>query len=610
MEVSFDDSAAQSMDKAAKHYVSLFRLPSRRKTLLLLAFVSTIGSLLSVATLFRSVEGIAYGILVGFSLFLTTWAFDCATSELVLKQDPIYDLRRTTTLSLFCWAIWFFFIFVGTALEIIAGVSWWIRLCLLGFSAVLIFRLIVFNSTSFLDRGRLALASVVSPCLNVIPFIALWIAVGYSTYPITFQRLLFVFFSPIVAMAATYFFLHLIDNVATGTLGIPALSLFKAFLLSWVVDSNGPLEEILERLSQTRTVELSLFRFESSERTVCMIVPSIHPGPFRNVGSSNLPFLLKQAMEKRYGCLACIPHGLFGHELDLASRVQNDKVMNSAVEAFDFDATKSVASPFTTMSDGAASASCQIFDDVALMSVTLAPKTTEDIPQELGLFVQQKAEKNGLVSCTIINAHNSINETNTTPQAAGSLREVTASCLEKAASMQCLPFEVGASSVLPEFRLEDGMGQGGITVIVFGVGGQKAAYVVIDGNNIVSGLREEILSALRSIGIDIGEVFSTDTHSVSGVVLGRRGYHPVGEVMNHDKLIDYVEGAAVSALADMRLGKSGCKKISVPNIKVIGREQLENLSLLTDKGLKRAVKGIVPICLASGILLMLFLLFM
>ena len=132
---------------------------------------------------------------------------------------------------------------------------------------------------------------------------------------------------------------------------------------------------------------------------------------------------------------------------------------------------------------------------------------------------------------------------------------------------------------------------------------------MIDGNNVVSGLREKMLSALGSIGIGAGEIFTTDTHSVSGIVLGKRGYHPIGEVIDHKKLIGCIEEAAFAAVAELKSARAGCRSISVSNVKVIGREQLENLSHLTDKGLQRAKKAIVPISLASGLLLMLFLLF-
>lgn len=604
--MSSHDSLTQSLDAAVKHYASLFKLPSYNKVILFLALTCTVGASLSVVVLFRSYEALAYGVFLGLSLFLSTFGLDCAISRLVLKRDPIYDLRRTATLSLFCWAIWFFFIFVGTMFGLIYGLSWWVRLCLFGFSAVLIFRLIVFNSTSFVDCKRLVLASLLFPCLNVIPFVVVWVVVSF---PITFQMPLFFIFSAVLSVVSSFFFLFLINEVADEKLGVPALSLFKAFLLSWIVGLNAPFEGFLEGLSEKQNVELALFRFDSSEGKVFMVVPSVHPGPFKNIGSSVLPYLLKDALEKESGCVACVPHGLFGHELDLASQAQNQKVVSNVVDAMDFPTSGAVSSPFVTEGDGLASACCQVFDKVAFLSVTLAPRTTEDIPQELGLFIRRKANELGLACCTVVNAHNSIDGMDGMPEALSSLQAVAASCLEKAASASRLPFEIGAHTVFPKFSLRDGMGYGGITVVTFRVGGQTAAYVVIDGNNIVSGLREKILSALGSLGISNGEVFTTDTHSVSGIVLGRRGYHPIGEVMPHEKLIGYIKQATVAALADMKHAKAGCRTISVANVKVIGKGRLESLSLLTDRGLQRAKRAIVPIALVSGLLSMLFLLF-
>jgi putative membrane protein len=170
---------------------------------------------------------------------------------------------------------------------------------------------------------------------------------------------------------------------------------------------------------------------------------------------------------------------------------------------------------------------------------------------------------------------------------------------------------VGAASVFPkEFSLQDGMGSGGITAIVVKVAEQKYAYVVIDGNNMVSGLREKILSALAASGFDESEVFTTDTHAVSAVVVGRRGYHPVGEVMNHDLLISYITDAAKAADASLERCKAGCKRLVVPQVRVIGQSRLESLSLLVDAGLKKAKQILGPIFAAEGLFLILLLTFL
>jgi putative membrane protein len=376
------------------------------------------------------------------------------------------------------------------------------------------------------------------------------------------------------------------------------------------VSLNAPLEDFLEKLGEEKDIEVSIIKFDASKPKAVIVTPSVHPGPFKNVGSSLLPFMLKTALEKELDCVACVPHGLLGHELDLASQLQNQKIINHIIASVGFKAYETKASRFVKVSDGVATVCCQIFGKSAFLSFTLAPKTTEDLPQELGLFVHQEAEKRGLKLCVVTNAHNSVNGVLDAHEALNALKTVAVTCLEQAVSMRQSPFEVGAATVMPrEFSLEDGMGPGGITVVVVKVGKQKTAYVVIDGNNMVSGLREKILSALNSIGIDEGEVFTTDTHAVNAVVLNKRGYHPVGEVMNHEKLISYIREATLAAVSNLERTKVKCRTEVVLNIKVIGAKQLETLCLLTDRTIQRAKKIVVPIFATASLLLTLFLSF-
>ena len=193
-------------------------------------------------------------------------------------------------------------------------------------------------------------------------------------------------------------------------------------------------------------------------------------------------------------------------------------------------------------------------------------------------------------------------------EALDALKDVAVTCLDKAVSSKQLTFQFGAATVIPkEFNLKDGMGPGGITVMVAKVGEQETAYVVIDSNNMVTGLREKILSSLLSLGINEGEVFTTDTHSVSAVVLNKRGYHPVGEVINHESLIGYIKEATFSAISDLERVRAACRSITVPDVKVIGEKLLETLCLLIDKSLQRAKKIAVPIFATNGLFLMLIL---
>jgi putative membrane protein len=605
MNVATADSLNQSMEKAVKHYSSLFMLPSYKKLLLLLAFACIVGEFLSTVILFPTLEGLINAAFMGISIFLATLLVDFAVAVLILRHDPIYDSRRTNGLSLFCWGLWFLFIFVGVALAKFSGISsWWIKLCLLGFSAVTILRLVVLFSTSSRGFARVIVASIVHPFACIMPFLAFWIGMGY---PLT-SLVYFFAFSFVVSLIASLLFVSALNSVGMRTLGMSSLPIFKAFLMDWIADLNAPFEDVLERLSENRNVDVSLIKFSSSKPKAVIIVPSVHPGPFKNIGSSLLPSMLKSTLEKELSCAVCVPHGLLGHEFDLASQVQNQKIIDRIVESVGFNVSEGKATPLIKVNNELATACCQVFGNFALLSFTLAPKTTEDLPQELGLFVHQEAEKYGLERSIVVNAHNSINGTENMPEALASLKEVAATCLKKAASLKQMPFEIGAASIIPkEYSLKDGMGPGGITVVVVKVGEHKTAYVVIDGNNMISGLREKILSALKSIEIDEGEVFTTDTHSVNAITLSIRGYHPVGETVDHKNLIDYIKNVTHTALSKLEHAKVGYYNTTVSDVKVIGEKKLEALCLLIDRALRKAKKTALPIFGVSGILLMLIL---
>ncbi|MEM3565381.1 MAG: DUF2070 family protein [Candidatus Bathyarchaeia archaeon] len=603
--VANDASFNQYLDRAIKHYKSLFRLPSYKRIILLLAVLCIFCGLLSTFNFSLSPVGLAYGLLLGFALFSVTLLTDRFTLFL-FKGDPIYDRRRTAALSLFCWALWLLFIFIGYVVSSFAVFPrWTIRLCLLGFSAVLTFRVIVLYSTSSVNHQRFLLVSILQPFLSLIPFTLSWWLNGTNITAI----LGFSAIALAAAFTSSFSFIFLLNLVGKRSVGEESIPIFKAFLLNWVTDLNVPFETFLEKLSEEHDVEVSILKFEGSNSRTFMVVPSVHPGPFKNVGSSLLPFMLKVALEQKFGGVACVPLGLLGHELDAASQSQVQRIIAGALESANFRVKEAKATPFIKVSDGLATVCCQIFGKTALISFSLAPKTTEDFPKELGDAVRKEAEKLGLESCITINAHNSIDGIINVQTALDALKNVATVCLKKASSARFAPFKMGASTVMPkEFSLKDGMGPGGITVVAVEVGSQRIAYVVVDGNNMVSGLREKILDALKPLGFSDGEVFTTDTHAVNAVTFNRRGYHPVGEAISHEKLVGYIVEAAKGAVAGIEPVRSGHRSTLILKVRVIGQRPLEKLCMLTDKVIQTAKRIIVPLFGATFLVLMLILL--
>ncbi|MDR2699395.1 MAG: DUF2070 family protein [Nitrososphaerota archaeon] len=582
----------------------MFFLPSCKRLILFLAVICICLTGVSTYVLFPTTPSLIRGLFLGITLFAITLITDIVMSKIVLK-DPIYILRRTVALSFFCWIFWLFFLILGVVFGLSFGTLWWFKLSLLGFGVVLTLRLVVLLATSSASHVRQILAALCWPYFCTGVFLVFWSNV--SVVVLT-SFLLYLVIAPIIAYVAVFIFLKVLDKIGNSLNGIPALSLFKAFILNWAVDANAPLEAYLEKMGETKDIDVVMIRFDASKPKAALIVPFVHPGPFKNIGSSLLPSLLKKHFEEAYECPICTPLGILGHELDLASQTQNFKVITQIIEAAKFETTETLASPFVQVSEGYATASCQVFGNTAFLSFTLSPKTTEDLPQELGQAVQKEAQKYGLNCAIVVNCHNSLTDVIDTFEHLAEFEVAAFKCLQKVASMPKKVFKVGSSTIYPEeFTLKEGMGTGGITAITVQVEDQKVVYIVIDGNNMISGLREKILSVINSSGFDASEIFTTDTHAVSALVTGRRGYHPIGEVMDQDKLIDYITDAAKTAAVNLEPAKAGCKHISVPQVRVIGGSRITSLSLFVDKAIMRAKQIVVPIFLTEGLLLILLL---
>jgi putative membrane protein len=592
------------IDKAVKRYSSLFTLP-RHSRILFLLFAVCILSGIVMATMLRFLfyNDLIVGSGLGIALFILITATDLTIHFTSFQEDLIFNLRRCSALSLYSATFWLAFILLGVMGDTL-GVEIWLKLFFVGFCVVLALRFLVLWTISFANIGKVSFYAALMPVTYAIPVI--FAASLAETKVLDVSTVLFLALSLVITLSAVLFFLYSLNRVGVKLLGVGSFSILKAFLASWTEDLNEPFERFFERFGVERDIKVSALAFRSNDRIkALMVVPAFHPGPFKNVGSSNLPHQIQTMLEnKLLNCIAAVPHGLSGHDLDLASQAQNQLVLNSVEKMTDFSDYDSVASSLVRVKRNGASVSCQLFGNCAFVTLTLAPETMEDLPPNLDSFIFNEAEKRGISAVINVDAHNSIEGPFKIDAAIKPLQEAVETCLKKVAALESKDFEVGIAKVVPpEFGLREGMGPGGIVVTVIRVSGQTSAYVTLDGNNIVSGLREQILSALAEIGVDDGEVFTTDTHVVNAVVLTARGYHPIGEVMDHETLIKHIKKAASNAIKNLEPAEVSWRTERIANVKIIGEKQIETMCMLVDKTVQKAKKLAISLFPLAGVVL-------
>jgi len=605
--VKTNDSMNNYIDKTVKRYSYLFTLPSHRKILILLFGFSLLNGILATSVLQSSLPYtniLVFGFLLGVLVFALTLVADFTVHSFSFKGDLVFNLRRCSALSMYSVMIWSCFNVLGVLINI-SLVGYWFKIFLVGFCVVLALRLLVLSAVSFANVGKIFFYSVLLPILYVIPIIVYKLYVFGSSF-FDVSTALFFFFSLVIVVGATLLFMHVINRVGISLLGVGSFSVLRAFLANWAEDLTEPFEQFFERFGLEHEIRVSTLAFKNNERVkALMVISAFHPGPFKNVGSSNLPYAIQKTLENKLpNCVVAVPHGLSGHDLDLASQTQNQLLLDKVRKLADFSSFDSYASQFLRVKRKGASVGCQIFNNCAFVSFTLAPETMEDLPPDLDFFVLAEAHRLKLAAAISVDAHNSIQGNFNINEAINPLKEAAKVCLERASQQKPSDFEVGVAKVVPtEFGLLDGMGPGGIIVNIVKVAGQHTAYVTIDGNNMISGLREKILRALYEIGIDEGEIFTTDTHAVNAVVLAARGYHPVGEVMDEKILIEHIKQATAQALSNLEPAEAAWRIDRVSNVKVIGEKQIEDMCKLVDKAIQTARRSAVSIFPLAGIIL-------
>jgi len=228
--------------------------------------------------------------------------------------------------------------------------------------------------------------------------------------------------------------------------------------------------------------------------------------------------------------------------------------------------------------EGEATVSGQAFGSVALLTVTLAPDEMEDLPTVVSTEIEREASRLGF-DVLIIDAHNSLlGQTSITPLQAERIIAAAVRVLERLKALSQGPFRVGSAyDALNGYGLEDGIGPGGLSVMVLKTESQTVSYVTIDGNNLQQGLRDPILQSIRETGVGDAEIMTTDTHLVTGMMRSPLGYYPVGAALPTAAFVKQITETVQKAVANLDESSAGFSKFSL-KMQVLGSESFQSIT--------------------------------
>ncbi|HKV89641.1 MAG TPA: DUF2070 family protein, partial [Thermoplasmata archaeon] len=337
------------------------------------------------------------------------------------------------------------------------------------------------------DHARSLPVSLLQPVLSAL---GLFVLVP-PTVPLVVEAGVFLLFG----FLATALLLRAADRPIRREFGHSGVSMIRPVLDH--INTRDPsataeLERFFVRFSVPADLRVTIVAVRSGGSTKATIaLPTVHPGPFAALGSSDLPRRLAERLGPGAGAVF-VPHTPCNHDLDLPSNEEFEKVAAAAVSlaASLPSAGDPTAGPLVFPYDGSL-ARAQRIGDAVVVTVTQAPEATDDIDYAVvDPLVRSYAERG--LRLALIDAHNSYVEgqgdlTYATPKAARLVRDIEAAV--QAANAAAVPagFRFGVAARTDYTLQRHGIGPQGIRTWVVEAGVRRSAQVLIDGNNLLKG---------------------------------------------------------------------------------------------------------------------------
>jgi len=375
-----------------------------------------------------------------------------------------------------------------------------------------------------------------------------------------------------------WLFLRVIDQPWKRSLGVSMLDFVGGFV-GHVAEGSRELENFFEDIGEEALVPVtvcSIRRPDGSEKAR-FVLPMIHPGPMGDIGGGNLPRRIAEGADG----LGFPPHATAGHDFNLVTEREVDTVIDTAETAYQRIEYDDVATRSVRVSEGEATLTGQAIGDDAFVVSTFAPEFADDVEYAVGLSAVSEARGGRLDDVMLADAHNSndgLEGEDLGHVVPGSKRSFdliagAGEVGERLARATREPLAFGVAWDETDWQPEDGIGPLGVRVAVFEVGGQQTAYVLVDGNNMIPGLRDRIVTAIESRGVDRAEVMTSDTHVVNTM----EAENQVGEALDEDKLIAVITDLVDDAVADVEPVEAGMAS-ETAEVTVFGNDRTEMLA--------------------------------
>jgi putative membrane protein len=478
------------------------------------------------------------------------------------------------------------------------------RMAVLGYGAVLWAREVILISTSNSNLRSLP-AAALHPVLALLG-LALFVPLELSE----------------IALALGVFVMFLVSGIGYAEIakrpllrafGVDGLKLLRSTLDHYTEPEESGVAE-LESFFDSISVSAHARAFGLAFRTakglkVLFVAPILHPGPMGYVSGSDLPSKIVRYLSDLTPNVL-VAHGPTTHDENPATTAEVRKMGEAIRHALGPAAATSRVGQACRVASGRATALAQAFGDVVLIVASFAPQPTDDIDSATGHAAVQEARLLGARDAIFVDAHNCL-EAGVGLTLFGSQRSHEIIGAAKAGTQAALAAPQGSVRAGYGTRRgfatpDQGIGARGIEALVVETGAQRTAYVLIDGNNMVPGVRDAIRTRIAGL-VSESEAMTTDNHSVN---LTMDGFNAVGAVLDERTILTNAEAAVREAIESLEPVEVAPFSVEVSDFRVFGPQSASRLTTTINATLsilRPALSVILSLSIAVGALVVLLL---
>ena len=357
--------------------------------------------------------------------------------------------------------------------------------------------------------------------------------------------------------------------------GFSPVWLARSFIQTWFTEEPEALEEVFLRFGKEINVGVKILSIiRHLRKKIVLVFPSIHYGPFRNVGSSRFIYQLENYLEPSIKIFTF--HTAGSHEHNISTTKESDRVAKE-ISKFIKKSLKEdvegglICKPFRISSPNGWNAFA--INTPTFISIFLVNKLggNDDLPHELWDYVEENVKERKVIAA-VADSHSFKGPRITELE---EVKEIVDEALKMYKCNNGQEFKAGFAEVVSK-ELCRGMCNRKVKVMSLNLAGNRYGIIYIYGNNMEGKYRLRLEAIARKLDYKDIEVITPDDHSCAAHFKEA----PYDLVQNCEPLTQAVMEALSRATQDEVPATALALETVVKGVRVAGEKIFEFMNAL------------------------------